>query len=834
VRGVCTIVSKPTQAINTGEAPHPSPDVQPLKELRLAIVCYGGVSLAIYMHGITKEIHKLVTASQGLEGSPDEDPFGGRGSESLYWHALRRLTELQGVRQRVVVDIVSGTSAGGINGVYLAKALAINSSQDALRDMWMGRGDLRELIPYRVPTLGLKIASWAIASAFRRRPRPPLDGDRMLRWLYEALERMDEKTDPVPIPDRSSLIPEDQTLELFVTATDLSGYTRWVWSYSPKQVPDRWHRHVFAFTSLRSGGRLTREHNAALAFAARSTASFPGAFAPVSLADVKRVLSPAGWPGRFADDFASIYALSGADVNHAFFIDGGVLDNFPFGSAIEAIARKPAWSEVDRRLLYVEPDPMVPVAGPEQTGERETLPTPSLPGMMATIWSGLSTIPRHEPILTDLQTVRERNERISQIGDIVAAAYGNVAERVTALVASSGSQISRDWGSFSDMNKTATAQAAEDAGVADVTYVRVKLRASLDRLAKAAARICGFPADSNHAGFVSQVIDRWAELEAYLEPASQPTSLQLDFVRTFDLDYRERRLRFVIRRINELYSGLEGERHPVRSRPDRNDLDMTKSRLWKRLIELRKVLGSIGPDAPGLAGDIARETSTILDRDTLTAILSSPREDTIDDAVEALTKKQHGALNDLRDHLKTYLVDQLATFGAETYGEFLAAIDGWDEDVRQDMLVRYLGFPYWDRLIYPIQAVADLRELNRIEVIRLSPNDVHMLGRCTARTKLKGVSRGHFGAFFQREYRENDYLWGRLDGSERLLWMLFDAAGHPAEAESFTRDAFRSILEQEEPHLRTIDDVFKDVRKVIDGELPAFPGCAQPDDQGSG
>lgn len=34
------------------------------RELRLALVCYGGVSLAVYMHGITKEILKLVRASR--------------------------------------------------------------------------------------------------------------------------------------------------------------------------------------------------------------------------------------------------------------------------------------------------------------------------------------------------------------------------------------------------------------------------------------------------------------------------------------------------------------------------------------------------------------------------------------------------------------------------------------------------------------------------------------------------------------------------------------------------------------------------------------------------
>ena len=26
------------------------------KELRIALVCYGGISLAVYMHGVTKEI----------------------------------------------------------------------------------------------------------------------------------------------------------------------------------------------------------------------------------------------------------------------------------------------------------------------------------------------------------------------------------------------------------------------------------------------------------------------------------------------------------------------------------------------------------------------------------------------------------------------------------------------------------------------------------------------------------------------------------------------------------------------------------------------------------
>lgn len=43
------------------------------KELRLALVLYGGVSLAIYMHGSTKEIHRLAKASLAAVGDGVEE-----------------------------------------------------------------------------------------------------------------------------------------------------------------------------------------------------------------------------------------------------------------------------------------------------------------------------------------------------------------------------------------------------------------------------------------------------------------------------------------------------------------------------------------------------------------------------------------------------------------------------------------------------------------------------------------------------------------------------------------------------------------------------------------
>src|SRR3954463_16134424 len=93
-------------------------------ELRLALVCYGGVSLAVYMHGITKELHKLVRASRRFDADESLDtanPFGADETESAYYEALRELAK-KGSPLSVSIDVIAGTSAGGINGVVLAKA----------------------------------------------------------------------------------------------------------------------------------------------------------------------------------------------------------------------------------------------------------------------------------------------------------------------------------------------------------------------------------------------------------------------------------------------------------------------------------------------------------------------------------------------------------------------------------------------------------------------------------------------------------------------------------------------------------------------------------------
>jgi hypothetical protein len=101
------------------------------KELRLALICYGGISLAVYMHGITKEVWHLAKASQSYHGGlpPLE------GSKGVYRRLLERFASEQGIELRVLVDILTGASAGGINAIFLADAISTGHSLDPLTDL---------------------------------------------------------------------------------------------------------------------------------------------------------------------------------------------------------------------------------------------------------------------------------------------------------------------------------------------------------------------------------------------------------------------------------------------------------------------------------------------------------------------------------------------------------------------------------------------------------------------------------------------------------------------------------------------------------------------------
>src|SRR5262245_37570137 len=156
------------------------------KELRLGMVCYGGSSLCIYMHGMTKEVHRLLHASAVRSAGGTVSEPSGQG----YVKLLDSLSGDAGVDLQVIVEVIPGTSAGGINGIFLGKAIAGNRSQDALRDLWFNRGDMNELVIGPQKVLGIKLGWKQKIPLLLRRAlkRSPLRGDDMARWLHGALE----------------------------------------------------------------------------------------------------------------------------------------------------------------------------------------------------------------------------------------------------------------------------------------------------------------------------------------------------------------------------------------------------------------------------------------------------------------------------------------------------------------------------------------------------------------------------------------------------------------------------------------------------------------------
>src|SRR6185295_19767382 len=91
-------------------------------ETRIALSFFGGVSLAVYESGMAVEFFRLVS------------------SDGIY----RKLHEQIGP---VKVDIISGTSAGGLSAAFLATAL-INGSPDLdpLLRLWLKKADFEMLL----------------------------------------------------------------------------------------------------------------------------------------------------------------------------------------------------------------------------------------------------------------------------------------------------------------------------------------------------------------------------------------------------------------------------------------------------------------------------------------------------------------------------------------------------------------------------------------------------------------------------------------------------------------------------------------------------------------
>ena len=174
---------------------------------------------------------------------------------------------------------------------------------------------------------------------------------------------------------------------------------------------------------------------------------------------------------------------------------------------------------------------------------------------------------------------------------------------------------------------------------------------------------------------------------------------------------------------------------------------------------------------------------------------------------------QHRAdLEAAEKELHDFLGKALEGLSAKLYGDLYELSREWHPDRRRDLLVRYLGFPLWDVLLYPIQALADAGENDELKVQRMSPYEAHVLKTPPAE-KVQGKRLMHFWAFFDRTARENDYLWGRLDGAAHLSGSC-SASNHPQYRHWCLR-AFAAILEEDEDALSHVGETVRTLKTEV-------------------
>jgi len=762
------------------------------KELRIALVCYGGVSLAVYMHGITKEIWRLAKASQAVHASTaGPDP----GAGDVYSRLIVRIAKEANVDVRVLVDILAGASAGGINAVFLSHAIATGRTLDPLTDLWLTGADVDSLLDpgggtmSRMAKAAAVPMAWALSSRagvdetveaehraeikaklanFVRSPwfAPPFSGTALTNLILDAFAAMEEG------PKGDPLLPDYQPLDLFVTVTDFHGYPEQLRLNSPPEVIETEHRLTLAFQDA-GGAERRLADSAALTFAARATASFPGAFPPFNVGELDRCLEQRGqsWPGRAA--FLAAALPRRADLGEAegaILIDGSVLHNAPFGPAVAALERRPARREVDRRFVYIDPKPGM-------KSIRLTGSAAEPPGFFGTIFGALSDIPREQPIRDNLEEMERLSARIRRLRRITESIRPEVEAAIERAIGSSFFLASPTPARLAAWRAKAHTLSAREAGYAYAAYGQLKIATVVEEMAETIFRLGG-GGDNVRRKAVRRAIWRHVRAVGLADQgavtAKGARADVIDFLVDYDLTFRTRRLRFVARRITETADVMQASRD--------------------RLEEVLRVLH----------GTIARYRERVVD---------VPDEATR--RAFAAVEKDPGAARAALARLYDF-----RPLDAEADATLSAALLTLPKGDRRSLILSYLGYPYFDIATLPLLQGEGLDEFDPIKVDRISPNDAVAIRRGDPRATLKGLQFNSFGAFFSRAYRENDYLWGRLHGADRLIDIVNSTVPEgkqlpPDAIAGLKRDAFRAILAEEKGRLTQIATLFAELEREI-------------------
>src|SRR3954464_271833 len=483
-------------------------------ETRIALSFFGGVSLAVYESGMAVEFFRLVSG------------------DGIY----RKLHEQIGP---VKVDIISGTSAGGLSAAFLATAL-INGSPnlDPLVRLWLKKAGFDTLL---TPS-----GSTTASSLF--------NGDHFLSLIEEALEQIADSD--------ANRKPYQQYLDLFMTATSLEGDVS-SFKLNEQDIEARSHQRVFRFryrgpdVHQRNIGDeehndFDAKHRSLLALAARASASFPMVFKPVSIS---------------RQEFKRLSPELERDSLH---IDGGILHNKPIRLALDAVFHRRSDKQVDRRLFYVEPIPenineMEDGADNLKGGSAIRMWTP-----LRVLYAAVKDLPSYQSITSALEELEARNQELEELRQTLSH-YEALASKIQTATPDAAD----DWSQQSLKSQRspgrtyvlATDSATHLFRAQEDGYLDLRLSRSPSLLFKSCKKIS----------------DELLRQPAGADPAVLEAVYHLknQILWTFDFDYHRRHYQYLHQVIRKLFTQLD-EGELIRDKPDRLKLFQALNRLRTR------------------------------------------------------------------------------------------------------------------------------------------------------------------------------------------------------------------------------------------------------------
>ncbi|QYU67812.1 patatin-like protein [Leptolyngbya sp. 15MV] len=400
-------------------------------------------------------------------------------------------------------------------------------------------------------------------------------------------------------------------------------------------------------------------------------------------------------------------------------VDGSVLVNKPFDGAIQALRGRPAQREVDRRFVYIDPRP-----------DRLGTPEPDLDrpvGFFGAIFGSLSTIPREQPIRDNLEAIEQQSREADRLSRMVGALRPEVEAQVERLF---GYTLFLDRPTpkrLAAWRNKAQVAAVDGAGYAFQSYAQAKYSAILEQLAQVihhAAPSLELPGPSPIVTVLrAELASRG--LASLAGKSGGVSEEAVAFFRAHDIGFRIRRLRLLARRLARDWD----------ADPEIDDaaVDHARDRIYAilALYFAREDDRTLGTDFDEAAAHVLDDPGRVLD------LLSGRR-----------------------------LLPETDLLAEERLAE---ALDEMPRNLRRRMLLTYLGFPFYDVATLPLMRHEGMTEFDPIKVDRISPDDARSIRDGGTRATLRGTEFYNFGAFFSRSYRENDYLWGRLHGAERMI-----------------------------------------------------------------